>query len=498
MKKINNYPRPQFVRENWLSLNGKWNFLFDDEDTGEREKYYNFFPESIEIEVPFSYETKKSGIGDETVHKNVWYQKNINISEINKNENIILHFEGSDYITKLWINGSYVGLNKGGYHRFSFDITDYLVNGENSFTIKVEDSLSKEQPRGKQRYKNKSWECLYVQTTGIWKSVWMERVPSKYFVSSKITPVFDNGTVDIELITNIYEGFNNYEIETDILFNNKVVNSLKNKVENRHIKYNMGICGDKVHSIMVWSPKQPNLYDIVYKLYYNGTLVDKVYSYFGVRKIEIEKNKLLLNNEELYLKMVLDQGYWEESHLTPPDEEAIIKDIEIARKYGFNGIRKHQKTEDERFLYYCDIKGMLVWGEMASCYEFTDESTENFTDEWIKAVKQNYNHPSIITWVPINESWGVPDIRHDIKQQNYANSLYYLTKSVDDTRPVISNDGWEHTVSDIITMHDYKQNGELLYDTYNDEGLSVINNKSEYNGRINFSAKAINMTASPL
>lgn len=151
MKKINNYPRPQFVRENWLSLNGKWNFLFDDEDTGEREKYYNFFPESIEIEVPFSYETKKSGIGDETVHKNVWYQKNINISEINKNENIILHFEGSDYITKLWINGSYVGLNKGGYHRFSFDITDYLVNGENSFTIKVEDSLSKEQPRGKQR-----------------------------------------------------------------------------------------------------------------------------------------------------------------------------------------------------------------------------------------------------------------------------------------------------------------------------------------------------------
>lgn len=483
MKKINNYPRPQFVRENWLSLNGKWNFLFDDEDTGEREKYYNFFPESIEIEVPFSYETKKSGIGDETVHKNVWYQKNINISEINKNENIILHFEGSDYITKLWINGSYVGLNKGGYHRFSFDITDYLVNGENSFTIKVEDSLSKEQPRGKQRYKNKSWECLYVQTTGIWKSVWMERVPSKYFVSSKITPVFDNGTVDIELITNIYEGFNNYEIETDILFNNKVVNSLKNKVENRYIKYNMGICGDKVHSIMVWSPKQPNLYDIVYKLYYNGTLLDKVYSYFGVRKIEIEKNKLLLNNEELYLKMVLDQGYWEESHLTPPDEEAIIKDIEIARKYGFNGIRKHQKTEDERFLYYCDIKGMLVWGEMASCYEFTDESTENFTDEWIKAVKQNYNHPSIITWVPINESWGVPDIRHDIKQQNYANSLYYLTKSVDDTRPVISNDGWEHTVSDIITMHDYKQNGELLYDTYNDEELSVINNKSEYNGK---------------
>ena len=181
------------------------------------------------------------------------------------------------------------------------------------------------------------------------------------------------------------------------------------------------------------------------------------------------------------MKLILDQGYWKESHLTPPNEESIIKDIESVLAFGYNGVRKHQKVEDERFLYWCDVKGVLVWGEMANCYDFNDVSLQNFTDEWIRVVKQNYNHPSVITWVPINESWGVPNVTTSKRQQNFINSLYYLTKALDDTRPVISNDGWEHTISDIITIHDYKQDYKEIDDEFKD--MSILDNLKQYNNK---------------
>ena len=480
MIKINNYPRPQFIRDNWLSLNGKWNFVFDDENIGEEKQFFNKFPESREILVPFTYETKMSGINDETVHKSIWYSNEIDINN-EKDENIIMHFEGSDFITKLWINGNYVGMNIGGYHRFSFDITKYIVDGKNNFTIKVEDSLSKSQPRGKQRYKNESFKCWYIQTTGIWKTIWLESVPKNYIVSAKNTPNYDDKNVEIELETNISEDIiNDFEIETEILFDSKTISIKKQNIENKIFKYPIDICAQNEHEIKYWSPESPNLYDIKYRLYYKGNLIDEISSYFGIRKISIANSKILLNDKEIYLKMILDQGYWADSHLTPPSEEAIIKDIEIIKKYGYNGIRKHQKVEDERFLYYCDINGILVWSEMANCYEFNDKSIEYFTNEWIKVVKQNYNHPSIITWVPINESWGIHEVAEDLQEQNFANSLYYITKAIDKTRPVISNDGWEHTISDIITIHDYKQEAELFYNEYNDKELSVLNNKKAY------------------
>ncbi len=482
MKTIKNYPRPQFVRDSWLSLNGKWKFVFDDENVGEEKQFFYKFPNFNEILVPFTYETKMSGINDETVHENIWYSNDININ-VEKDKNIILHFEGSDFVTKLWINGNYVGMNIGGYHRFSFDITKFIVDGKNNFTIKVEDSLSKVQPRGKQRYKKESFKCWYIQTTGIWKTIWIESVSKNHIVSVKNTPDYDNKNIEIELVTNISEkDITNFEIETEILFDNKIVNSKKQIIEDKILNYNVNIHSvENNDEINFWSPENPNLYDINYKLYYKGNIIDEVSSYFGIRKISIENSKIFLNNKELYLKMILDQGYWPDSHLTPPSEEAIIKDINIVKKYGYNGIRKHQKIEDERFLYYCDINGILVWSEMANCYEFNDKSIEYFMNEWIKVVKQNYNHPSIITWVPINESWGIPNVSVQKNEQNFANSLYYITKSIDKTRPVISNDGWEHTISDIITIHDYKQDPELLYNEYNDENLDVLNNRRAYN-----------------
>ncbi|MBR0365756.1 MAG: glycoside hydrolase family 2 [Clostridia bacterium] len=481
MKKIKDHPRPQFVRDSWQNLNGKWNFIFDDENAGEQKEFFKKFPKATEITVPFTYETKMSGIDDQTVHENIWYNNKIHLKSDN-DKRTILHFEGSDFITKLWVNGSYAGMHTGGYHRFSFDISGYIVDGENDITIKVEDSLSINQPRGKQRYKSESFSCWYVQTTGIWKTVWIETVPENYIVSVKNTPDLDKKIISIELYTNINEtALEDYEIETEIRFENELINIEKAKAEKRMFKYEMNICGPQNdHAVKAWSPEHPYLYDITYRLYKDNVLLDEVSSYFGVRKISVNGSKILLNDKELYLKMVLDQGYWADSHLTPPDEDAMKKDIAIAKKFGYNGIRKHQKTEDERFLYYCDINGLLVWGEMPSCYAFNDTSVAYFTDEWIKIVKQNYCHPSIIAWVPMNESWGIFEVAENVREQSFLNSLYYLTKSLDKTRPVISNDGWEHTISDIVTIHDYKQEPDLLYSEYNDKELAVLNNKKAF------------------
>ena len=483
---IKDYPRPQFVRKEWQNLNGEWNFIFDDKDEGEIKKYFDNFPIHKKINVPFTYETKLSGIEDETIHYIVWYNRKIKISkEQLQNNNVILNFEGSDYETKVWINGNYVGTNIGGYSRFSFEIEKYIVEGENDITIKVQDSLSKDQPRGKQRYKKESWKCWYIQTTGIWKTVWVEWISKKYLKSVKNIPKTDK--VKLEIETNLLERDieeQNYYIETEISFNGQILNKVKELLNNNYQKIEMDIVQDGIdHIVQKWDTNNPNLYDISYKLYCNNEIIDTVYSYFGIRNISIKENKIFLNEEQLYLKLILDQGYWKESHLTPPSEESLINDIESVLAFGYNGIRKHQKIEDERFLYWCDIKGVLVWSEMANCYNFDDVSLQEFTNEWIRVVKQNYNHPSIITWVPINESWGIPEVSICKKQQNFATSLYYLTKAIDNTRPVISNDGWEHTISDIITIHDYKQDDELFYQEYMDEDRAVLKNLKEYNGK---------------
>lgn len=483
---IKDYPRPQFVRKEWKSLNGEWNFMFDDNDEGETKKYFKDFPINKKINVPFTYETKLSGLEDESVHYIVWYNRKINITKSQiQDKKTILNFEGSDYKTKVWINGNYIGENIGAYSRFSFDIEKYIIEGENDITVKVEDSLSKDQPRGKQRYKKESWKCWYIQTTGIWKTVWIEWVSKKYLKNVKITP--KTNTVQLEIETNLLEQDienQRYYIETEISFNNQTLNTTRETINNNYQKIEINIAQEGIkHNIQKWSTNTPNLYDINYKLYCEDKVIDTVDSYFGIRDITIKGDKIYLNGEQLYLKLILDQGYWKESHLTPPNEENLIKDIESVLAFGYNGIRKHQKIEDERFLYWCDVKGVLVWSEMANCYNFDDNSLQNFTNEWIRVIKQNYNHPSIITWVPINESWGIPEVSICEKEQNFATTLYYLTKAIDNTRPVISNDGWEHTISDIITIHDYKQDEELLYQEYTDKDMIVLKNLKEYNGK---------------
>ena len=476
-----NYPRPQFVRKDWQSLNGAWDFAFDDEDRGVRERWMNRFPEGRSIRVPFTYETAMSGIGEESVHSVVWYAREITAG-LKPGQRLLLHFEGSDYLTQVWANGRYLGRHEGGYSRFTFDLTDVWADGQPlRLVVRAEDSLARDQPRGKQRYKHESWGCWYVQTTGIWKTVWLEWVGEQYLKTVENMPDAGAGLLRLEVEAAVPEADfskSEYELETVITFEGRPVGTDRQKL--RGSTQTMEVPVEEAGALRLWSPETPNLYDIQYRLYRDGRLTDTVDSYFGMRRISIAGDRIYLNGGELYLRMVLDQGYWRRSGLTPPDEEALLRDIELTLEYGYNGARKHQKIEDERYLYWCDVKGLLVWSEMAACYAYDSRAVERFTAEWTRIVRQNKNHPCIITWVPFNESWGIPGVKEDAGQQAFVNGIYYLTKALDPTRPVITNDGWEHTLSDILTLHDYREYGHELLKNFMDEERGVLNNRKSF------------------
>ncbi|MGB4660216.1 MAG: sugar-binding domain-containing protein [Mobilitalea sp.] len=468
---VKDYPRPQHVRDNWDNLNGIWDFSFDDDNCGENQKWYQTFPENIQITVPFTYETKLSGIQDETRHDNIWYRTAITTSmEKLKNHKLLLNFEGSDFLTKVWVNGQLAGSHKGGYSRFSFDISKLLEEGENEIVVKVEDSFDISQPRGKQRWIQDNFGCWYVQTTGIWKTVWTEYVPNINLTAMKITPLLSEQSVEMEFEVEGDVADQDLSVEAVVTFGDVFVNRTVVSVPAKHGSAKLNVYVAEFADdwgIKTWSPEKPNLYDIEVRVMYKNQVCDTIKSYFGMREIRIDKSNILLNGRPLYQRLILDQGYWKDSHLTPPNEEALIEDIDKIMELGYNGLRKHQKTEDERFLYWCDVKGMLVWSETPAAYQFNDRAVEEFTKEWMEIVKQNYNHPSIITWTPFNESWGITNVEVDRSQQHFTEAIYHLTKAMDNYRPVIVNDGWEHTISDIITLHDYEEVGKIFHDRYN-------------------------------
>jgi hypothetical protein len=346
----------------------------------------------------------------------------------------------------------------------------------------VEDSFSVSQPRGKQRWKNENFSCWYVQTTGIWKTVWLEYVNDDHIASIKMTPVLSDGRLEIEAQVNtaVAAGL---ELEASISYKDTPVTSVKIPVTKGLLCFSADVVSKALTEwgVHTWSPENPNLYDISFKLLKSGKAIDEALSYFGMREIRIDGSNVLLNGEPLYQRLILDQGYWKETHLTPPSEEALVADIDKVMAAGYNGVRKHQKIEDEKFLYWADVKGLLVWSEMAATYEYNDEAVSNFTREWMEIVQQNYNHPAIITWTPFNESWGVPQIKTDVTQQHFTEAIYYLTKSYDKYRPVICNDGWEHTISDIITLHDYEEKGDDFLDRYLNNLEDMLDNLIYHN-----------------
>ena len=473
IKMLNEYPRPQFRRSGWINLNGAWRFAFDDQRAGESEKWYCLFPAGREINVPYTYETKMSGIGDETFHPVVWYQKTLQLGEIAGR--LLIHFEGSDYITKVWLNGRFIGSHAGAYAAFSLDLTDAAAAGDNNLTVCVEDSKSCLQPRGKQRWRDENYGCWYVQTTGIWKTVWLEPVPEYYIEKVKITPDIDTATVKLYGTIrmpcggggSMPCGAEGLRLRCRALLKGQVVTEQTVTVDQTYVAMTLSLADEREQmQLALWHPDHPDLYDLELALLDGSRPVDAVDTYVGMRKISISGSAVFLNNRPIYQRLILDQGYWEDSHLTPPSDSAYETDLDLILKAGYNGLRKHQKTEDRRFLYLCDKKGVLVWSEMAAQFTFNDDVVTAFTREWMEIVEQNYNHPSVVVWTPFNESWGIERVSTDARQQSFTKCIYYLTKAFDPMRPVITNDGWEHTISDIVTLHDYEEDGQALAGLY--------------------------------
>ena len=463
------YPRPQFVRENWLDLNGTWDFCFDDENIGLKEKWYRNLKTNSQINVPFAYQTKLSGIHDESDHIVMWYAKKQLFNKPKKNERIFLNFEGVDYKASVYVNGLYIGSHIGGYCRFSLDITDALDKIGNAYiVVRVEDDLSCTHPRGKQSWAGHPFGCWYTPTSGIWKSVWAEVVSSTHINRIKMTPNESNMHMEFEYeINNFKKGCS---LRTIVSYNDTIIADNKMALirENQAyaIDFSNDLDGFKIHW---WTNNNPQFYDIEFILEdEKGNVLDRVGSYNGFRIFKTEKQMLKLNLNPIYLRMTLEQGYWRDSGLTPASEEELLNQLLLIKELGFNGVRMHQKIEDERFYYFADMLGLLVWCELPSGYEYRDTSIEATTKEWIEVVKQNYNHPSIIVWVPVNESWGVNQLTSNKRQAHFTEALYYLTKAYDSMRPVISNDGWEHTTSDIITLHNYTQDSKLMTRFYKD------------------------------
>ncbi|MED3622614.1 glycoside hydrolase family 2 protein [Neobacillus thermocopriae] len=457
----NEYPRPQLVRKNWLNLNGEWQFAFDDENIGVKEKWFQIVhPFKQKIIVPFAYQTKLSGINDPSFHDHVWYRREFTVPKEWSGQKIILHFGAVDYRAWVYVNGQYAGYHEGGHVSFSFDITELLTWETETIVVRVEDPSRDETiPRGKQFWFEKSDSIWYTRTTGIWQTVWLEPVSSTNISKLRLTPDIDRGDIIVEF--EVKGNYLNKKAEIEIGFKGEkvVLDTIEifEAYNKRSINlYNRQIFRTSFHHVgWNWAPESPNLFDIKITLKDDQEVLDEIDSYFGMRKIHIENGMVYLNNKPYYQKLVLDQGYWPDGLLTAPTDEDLKKDIELALEMGFNGCRKHQKVEDPRFLYWADKLGFLVWGECPASPSYSEDAASRLTKEWIEIIERDYNHPSIVAWVPLNESWGVPFIKFNKQQQHHSLAMYHLIHSLDPTRLVISNDGWELTVTDICAIHNY-------------------------------------------
>lgn len=463
----NEYPRPQQKRSDWFTLNGEWDFCFDDKNEGLLKQYYLGAGFDKKIVVPFAYQYKLSGIGDESVHEIVWYKRNFKIDSADKN--YLLCFGGVDYICDVYVNGTHVAGHEGGYTEFCADITKYVKKGENLLVLRVYDPEKCDIPRGKQSWKGERFGCWYVPVTGVWKSVWIECFNKDYIFERSIFTDLDEGRIYGEVHTeyeladklevNVFEGEN---LKTQAAF----------KFDLGRARYDLSMKSDgDIDKFRLWSPENPYLYGIVYKIYKGDELLDEISSRFGMRKISVENGKICLNNRPYYQKLVLDQGYFGDGGLTAASVEQIKNSIVLMKEAGFNGARKHQKIEDPYFYYYADELGFLTWLEMPSGYNFDKNEIKAFNSQIVDIVAQNAVFTSVIAYVPLNESWGVDAIVSDKRQQAFAKSLYYTLKALDPTRLVSTNDGWECvSESDVITVHDYCRSSQRYADYYTDSG----------------------------
>ncbi|MDB5045813.1 MAG: glycoside hydrolase family 2, sugar binding protein, partial [Deinococcus sp.] len=453
-------------RSYWRDLSGTWRFCIEDAGQWQHPSEVVFDREN---QVPYAPESVQSGIHDEGFHSVVWYGLTLAPTAEDREGRLLLHFGAVDYAATVWANGRLVAQHQGGHTPFTADITQQARASDTvEIVVRAQDNphdLAK--PRGKQDWQRHPHSIWYPRTTGIWQTVWLERVPETYLHKLRWSSDLQRWQIGVEL-----------EVSGPVLPDLSVrVRLYRNEALLADDRYGLTVAElsrqialsdpgiDDFRNDLLWSPNHPQLLNAVVELMVGETVIDRVQSYTALRFVGVTGTRFLLNGRPYYLKMVLDQGYWPQSLMTATDTE-LRRDVELTRQLGFNGVRKHQKIESPRWLYWCDVLGLLVWEEMPSPYRFTPQAVHCLIREWTEVLERDRSHPCIVAWVPFNESWGVPDLPTNPAHRDYVRTLYHLTKTLDPTRPVIGNDGWEHVATDILTIHDYADDPEMLRRRY--------------------------------
>ncbi|KAA8645278.1 glycoside hydrolase family 2 protein [Aspergillus tanneri] len=493
---MNPYPRPDFQRPslNWSSLDGTWDFVFDDDDAGLSQQWHSKgIPDSAAaraIQVPYAFQTPASGIDSHEAHEVLWYERQITDirtpDELECGHRLLLRFGAVDYECTAWVDGQLVGGHRGGHVPFDLDISDAVsvrqTTSPQRLTVRVRDApYDLTQPRGKQYWGPVPQEIFYTPTSGIWQSLWLESVPRMRLASSSEGTILRSddikgGQLHARIAVLGRPMAAPCQVEVEASLTGIIVSCSRQELgrEKDYVNLDVDMHITDAHSalqrapfnangawhdrIALWAPEHPVLYDLSLRLLdASGAVVDEVRTTTGMRRVSWQHGDATfrLNGQPIFQTLVLDQGYWPQTGLAPPTQEALKADIEMAQSMGFNGCRKHQKVEDPVFLYWADRLGFLVWGEMANGYVFGDEYMARYNSEWIEAVKRDLNHPSIVVWTPFNESWGYPSLKDSVDQRNHIRMVYYLTKNLDPTRPINDNCGWEHVQTDLTTYHDY-------------------------------------------
>jgi hypothetical protein len=480
------YPRPQLQRNTWTSLNGLWEFAIDPEGLW---CHPNDVKWDSSIQVPFAPETTASGIGNTSFYRAVWYRKTVDIAPVRPGHRVLLHFGAVDYAARVWVNGCEAGAHEGGYTPFTVDLGSFAAKNPLVITVRAfDDPTDLSQPRGKQDWQLEPHSIWYPRTTGIWQTVWLEIVPATWIERIRWTPNLERWEIGFEAWLG---GVRREGLKLGVklragnmLLADDTYAVVAGEVHRRIALSDPGI--DDYRNGLLWNPSTPTLIDVQLQLWANrGDLLDEATSYTALRSVKVEHDRVVLNGRPYMMRLALDQGYWPDTGLTPPDDAALRRDVELAKAMGFNGVRKHQKIEDPRYLYWADRLGLFVWEEMPSAYRFTDRSVQRVSREWISAIERDTSHPCIIAWVPINESWGVPNLPTNAAERHYVQGLYHLTKTLDPTRPVIGNDGWESVATDIIGIHDYDSDPERIAKRYRaDEVLPRLFKRERPGGRL--------------
>ncbi len=455
------HPRPDLCRENWLTLNGEWQFEIDKAADGESRGLTYGKDLNSKITVPFCPESKLSGLGlgNSVKLKDVWYRRTFEVPPVMQGKRVRIHFGGVDYKSWVYINGQLAGTHIGESAAFTFDITKLLKDGTNEVVVKVFDDMwSGLQPRGKQTPDN-SDGCIYTRTTGIWQSVWLEAVGSSFVENLAVVADPDHSRV---LITAKINGQDkDLKLTAEAFADGKLAgsDSAVGPWQNTLVL--------NLNTKKLWEPGAPFLYDLKITLSSGTTTIDTVKSYFGLRKLTIDGRKILINGKPFFQRLILDQGFYPEGLWTAPSDAALKKDIEMSLACGYNGARLHQKVFEPRFLYWADKLGYMVWGEFPDWgYEFHPESHAACVNEWIEILLRDRNHPAIVGWCPFNEE--------DQRAKELSQMIWNVTKAVDPTRPALETSGWTHTLPnpEVLDAHDYEGSPGVLRNRWM-ERLSV-------------------------